>query len=77
MRRMIEPPPTSKCVHCNSTLKLKRIELSNLDAAVATHVFACGDCGREYSVSSLLDQHEAADFRRPAQLLRGVGFPAG
>jgi uncharacterized protein with PIN domain len=48
MRALVEPPPSSRCVHCGGELRLKQIESANRTLDLDNEVFVCIKCGREH-----------------------------
>jgi hypothetical protein len=49
MRTLVEPPPTSHCIHCGGELRLKQIEVANQILDLDNEIFVCIKCGREQS----------------------------
>jgi uncharacterized protein with PIN domain len=49
MRTLVEPPPSSRCVHCGGELRLKQVEVANRTLDLESEIFVCIKCGREHS----------------------------
>lgn len=58
MRKIVEPPPSSKCGHCGGWLKLKRID-SNFTIGVNSQVFSCAMCGVDRVFTARRDLYAA------------------
>jgi hypothetical protein len=60
MRRLVEPPPSSRCARCGGALLLKLVEAANPIREVCNEIFVCAACAHEqaYAVSqSMLRSH--------------------
>jgi hypothetical protein len=47
MRKLVQPPPSSRCEICGGELRLKLIELNNPPIDLDTEIFVCAKCGHE------------------------------
>lgn len=47
MRTLVQPPPSSRCDHCDGELRLKTIESANRSLDLDCETFVCEKCGRE------------------------------
>jgi uncharacterized protein with PIN domain len=56
MRRMLEPPPSSRCDHCGGVLTFKCVEPAHSVFGVTRNVYVCVACRREHVFASRLDQ---------------------
>ena len=61
MRRIIEPPPSSKCSRCGGPLQLKNIDTTNSFLGVKRSVFSCNKCGNEQVYSVPVDIYTPRD----------------
>ena len=51
MRRITQPPPSSRCDQCGGELRLKLIEDADRGLNLENEIFVCANCGREQSLT--------------------------
>lgn len=49
MRRLVQPPPSSRCELCGGELQLKHIESANRTLELDCEIFVCVKCSHEQS----------------------------
>lgn len=47
MRKIVEPPPLSRCDYCGGALNLKEVGPAQSVLGLQRQVYVCGQCGRE------------------------------
>ena len=67
MRKLAEPPPTTKCGRCGDRLNLKRVEALACGLALNSVVYQCGKCGGEQAFTAQRDMYGARLGMRHAQ----------
>lgn len=70
MRKLAEPPPTTKCGRCGNQLILNRVEALACGLALNSDVYQCAKCGSEQAFTSQRDFHGARIGLRHAQAER-------
>ena len=72
MRNLVQPPPSTHCVHCYGELLFKRIEPNDPAFDIEVQIFVCVKCGRLRSHRLIHDPYTAHTARGAER----KGFPA-
>jgi uncharacterized protein with PIN domain len=63
MRKLVQPPPFTRCDLCGGELRLKLVETANSALDLENEIFVCSSCNRE--LSFVVDHDKYAGHIQP------------
>jgi hypothetical protein len=68
MRRIVDPPPATRCKLCGGELRLKKVEAVVPVLGINAEILICVGCGREETIPL---NHDLADLYKMRKLTDG------
>lgn len=59
MRKLVQPPPSSRCDLCGGELRFKQIEPAHRALDLENEIFVCANCGHVQSYTVIHDPYAA------------------